>query len=180
MSIIDFQVKQIHKIVVPLITGIINGVDESVAPEKGVIVYDDVTKGILVGDGNNWFGSSSGGETGQFVTSVSGAGSFALTIYWSKVGNTVTLMWRDLNVLLVTSGQALSTTTALPNELRWIPYQFRYLQWPTRVTNGTQNSSAEGYVALDFDDGLISWQPLAGNYTGAWCGIKGSTITYHV
>ena len=180
MSIIDFQVKQIHKLKVPLITGTPNTEDESVAPEKGLIVYDDIAKEILVGDGVDWFAPGGGGSTGTFVTSVNGATTFNISIYWSKSGNTVTLQWPDLNQPLSTSGQAISTVNALPNELRWIGYSVRFLQWYCRVTNGTQNSSTDGYVVIDFLDGLISWQPIAGNYTGAWAGLKGSSITYRV
>lgn len=180
MSVIDFQTKQVQKLILPEIFDA-NGLNESNPPTKGSVCYDHTNKEILVADGTDWFASGGGGgATGEFVTSVSGATTFNITIYWSKVGSTVTLQWRDLNQPLSVSGQAITTVAALPNELRWIGYQFRYIQWPTRVTNGGQNSTADGYVSIDFDDGLITWEPTTGSFTNAWAGIKGSSVTYHV
>lgn len=182
MSVIDFQIRQIHKIFVPLITGTPNTETESVLPEKGVLVYDDNTKELLIGDGTDWFASGAGNQSGVLINTVSGATSFPCDIYWNKIGNCVTLMWRDRAAVTTTTPAVLRTDIPLPDILKPAtdPYLIRYLKWPTRVVNGSsQTSEEDGYVSIDFLDMSISWNSNAGSFTNVWSGFKATAITYH-
>lgn len=181
MSVIDFQVKQIMKLKAPLITGTPNGEDESVFPEKGLIVYDDVAKELLVGDGVDWFAGGAGNQSGVLVNTVSGATTFPCDIYWNKIGNCVTLMWRDRAALTTTTPAVLRTDVPLPDILKPAtdPYLIRYLKWPTRVVNGGQTTEEDGYVWIDFLDMSINWNTNLGTFSGAWSGFKATAITYH-
>ena len=80
MSVIDFQHRQIQTLVVPQITGTINGVDQSVEPTEGKLIYDKVNKELFVGDNANWYPVSTDPITLGTVNNGAGNSSAATLI----------------------------------------------------------------------------------------------------